>query len=94
MKAKHPMQPIVWAKDGVIRFKENAIIAWLFETRRLDLNLIATMDFNRDDRMQVAQLLGYSTSSFGDLSYVTKKVRDEADAIALDMWRKRKKRVP
>jgi hypothetical protein len=36
-------------------------------------------NFTKDDRMQLAQLLGYSVSGFGDLSYVDKKIVEEAD---------------
>ena len=36
-----------------------------------DLNTLARMNFPREDWVQLAQLLGYSVSGFGDLSYVT-----------------------
>lgn len=91
MKAKHPMQPIVWASDGCIRFKRNNIIDYLFNSGKLNLNEIATMDFPREDHIQIAQLLGYSVSGFGDLSYVPRKMVAECDAIADGMSRKRRK---
>ena len=83
---RHPMQPIGVDKHGVVRFKPNAIIEWLFETGKLDMNLVAVMAgnkvFNKEDQMQLAQLLGYSVSGYGDLSYVSRESLDEADNIA------------
>jgi hypothetical protein len=79
---KHPMQPIFLDQFGVARFKANAIICWLFETGRMDLNQIAVMGFGDEDRMQIAQLLGYSVSGYGDLSYVSPESLEEADIKA------------
>lgn len=71
---RHPMQPVVLV-DGVARFKQNGIIDWLFNTGRLDLNTIAAIgDFTDEDRMQIAQLLGYSVDGFADLSYAAEDV--------------------
>lgn len=80
------MQPIYLAKDKVMRFKENKIIVHLFESGKLDLNAIACMDFPKEDRIQLAQLLGYSVSGFGDLSYVPLKLARECDAIAESLF--------
>ena len=79
---KHPMQPIVRASDGVIRFQSNAIVQWLLDSGRLDLNVISIMPFSDDDRMQIAQLIGYPVSGFGDLSYADPAVVAEADEKA------------
>lgn len=46
-----------------------------------DLNTLALMDFSRDDWTQLAQLIGYSVSGAGDLSYFDRKVIAAADAI-------------
>lgn len=81
----HPMQPLVRDKNGTVRFKANKIIEWLFESSRLDLNMIATMGFSDEDNMQIAQLLGYSVSGFGDLSYADPKVVAAADKRAEKM---------
>ncbi len=82
MKRTHPMQGIVWATDRVIRFRRNAIVERLLETSSLDLNDIARMDFSEADRMQLAQLIGYSVSGFGDLSYASRDVVRRADKKA------------
>ena len=75
---KHPMQPVYLDKSGVARFKPNKIIEYLFERGTLDLNLLAFMKFEAEDRMQIAQLLGYSVSGFGDLGYADPKIVEQA----------------
>lgn len=69
---KHPIQPLE-KKDGVLRFKQNAIVSHLLEhgeKHGCGLNEIARMDFSEEDHMQLAQLIGYSLSGYGELSYV------------------------
>lgn len=73
--AKHPMQNIVMV-DGVARFTENEIVAGQF-----DMNQIARMNFDDEDRAQFAQLIGYSVSGYGDLSYASAESVAAADAI-------------
>lgn len=68
--AKNPVQPLVNV-NGIIRFKQNEIVKFLFDTGLFDMNIIARMNFSDDDREQFAQLIGYSLAGFGDLSYVT-----------------------
>ncbi len=85
---KHPIQPIYLDKHGTARFQKNAIIDWLFETGKLDLNELMRHDFSADDRMQIAMLLGYSVSGFGDLSYASKAVVAHADQIVDEMCKK------
>lgn len=84
-----PMQPIVFDKHGTARFQENRIINWLFNTGQLSLNMIAIdapeQHFSRNDRMQLAQLLGYSVGGFADLNYSTDEAIAEADAIVARM---------
>jgi len=75
------MQPIVVAKDGAIRFLENRIIRDLLETSSLCLNKIAVRDYTDDERMQLAQLIGYSVSGYGELSYVSDESYSKADDI-------------
>jgi len=67
---RHPYQPIVIV-DGVARFKANSIINYLFNSGKLDLNHLELIHFEREDRIQIAQLLGYSLSGFQELPYVT-----------------------
>lgn len=80
------MQPIYIAEDGVIRFRENRIVRRLVNERLIDLNAIATWrDIPVEDREQFWQMLGYSTSGYGDLSFVRPEVVQEADERANDL---------
>ena len=65
-----PIQPTFVDDNGTIRFRLNSIVRALLETSTLDLNKIACMDFTKQERMQLAQLIGYSLGGFGELSYV------------------------
>lgn len=76
--SKHPIQPLVDV-NGVIRFKENKIVSYLLENGGIDMNKIAILPFEREDRVQFAQLIGYSLSGWGDLSYVA---NDDYDAAS------------
>ena len=71
MSKRQPMQPIVKAADGTIRFKQNQIISDMLELCQkhgLGLNEIAMRDYEKDDRSQLMQLIGYSVSGYGTLS--------------------------
>ena len=89
-RKRHPMQKIVKTDSGVVRFRENHIVSALLEecTKRggLDLNKIAigvaTGRFNIEDQIQFAQLIGYSVSGFGDLSYAPRDMVLRADKKA------------
>jgi hypothetical protein len=65
------MQPVVKAADGTVRFKQNQIISDMLELCQkhgLGLNEIAMRDYEKDDRSQLMQLIGYSVSGYGSLS--------------------------
>jgi hypothetical protein len=82
---KQPIQPITVDGHGVIRFKENAMVQALLDHGQkhgLGLNELHMMDFSADDRMQLAQLIGYSVSGYGSLSYVTSDNYNAAEAMA------------
>lgn len=89
---KHPRQPIVWV-DKVIRFKENKIISWMLEMgragRKFDFNDIVMNyhidKFSLEDLIQLDQLVGYSVSGFGDLSYVPAEEVAVCDEIAAEL---------
>lgn len=59
-------QPVV---DG--RFKKNEIVDFLLLHGGHSMNSLATMEFSDADRAQFAQLIGYSVSGWGTLSYVS-----------------------
>jgi hypothetical protein len=76
----HPVQPLVRDERGVIRFKENAIVRFLLDAGLFDLNSLARMNFSSEDWSQFAQLIGYSLSGYGDLSYVSEEEYARATA--------------
>lgn len=84
-KIKHPMQPIAPDKNGTYRFKENAIVSFLLDNGGYDMNKLAMMPFDKEDRMQFAQLIGYSVSGYGELPYASTKSVAKADAIVAEM---------
>lgn len=78
----NPMQPLQVIK-GIIRFKENKIVSDILDSCRelggLDLNKIAASSkYSQDDRIQLAQLIGYSLGGYVDLSFVDAKSADKA----------------
>lgn len=80
VKDKNPMQPIV-DTNGVHRFKSNKIVDKLYDYAVLHgygLNEMALDDFSDDDRQQFAQLIGYSVSGYGTLSYCDEDVYENA----------------
>lgn len=79
-----PMQPLVIDAKGTLRFKENPIVRKLLDysaAHGYGLNEMALEKFDAEDRMQLAQLIGYSLSGYGSLSYVS----DESYARAASM---------
>lgn len=85
------MQPLV-VENGVVRFRENKIVRFLIDwgrSRGMSLNELAMMPFDNEDHEQLAQLIGYSVSGYGDLSYVshesyTEAVRAEKKLLGTD----------
>lgn len=79
--AEHPMQPLVSDQHGVARFKRNAIVEHLLKNGGIDLNAIARLPFDNRDREQFAQLIGYSVSGFGSLSFARPDIVAAADRM-------------
>lgn len=80
----HPMQPTGEDQRGTIRFKPNKIVNDMlsFATARgFGLNEIACRDYSVEDREQFAQLIGYSLSGYGELSYVRDDTYMKAEAM-------------
>lgn len=80
-----PMQPICVASDGIVRFNKNRMVNDLYEfsqPRGFGLNEMARRDYTQEERMQFAQLIGYSVSGYGSLSYASPESVEKADAIA------------
>ncbi|PTA95712.1 hypothetical protein C9415_10150 [Kluyvera sp. Nf5] len=80
-----PMQPLEFDAMGTLRFKENAIVRKMLDYSRehgYGLNEMALEDFTPDDRMQLMQLIGYSLSGYGELSFVSDESYNRAEAAA------------
>jgi hypothetical protein len=71
----HPIQEIITDANGSPRFRENLLVRHLLDwasARGCDLNDLARLRGpTADDWRQFAQLIGYSLSGYGELSYVT-----------------------
>jgi hypothetical protein len=80
----HPIQPLIRDEQGVLRFKRNAIVRYLLDCGPFDMNHLAMMDFTDKDREQFAQLIGYSLSGFGELSYVSDETYEKAANSAIE----------
>jgi len=79
---KHPMQPIETDSQGVVRFKENKIVSYLLTAGGIDMNKIAMQQFDHEEEAHFAQLIGYSVSGWGSLSYVGDESCNIADELA------------
>lgn len=82
----NPMQPVILHDNGDFRFKENKIVTYLLDNGLSDMNKLAVLDFSDDDRMQFAQLIGYSIRGYSELSYVSDESYYKAEK-ALDELR-------
>lgn len=79
---KHPIQHVI-VKDGIERFQRNEIVGYLIDHGSINLNHInALSHFDREDREQFAQLIGYSVSGAGDLTYFSGDTLDAAHEMA------------
>jgi hypothetical protein len=79
-----PMQPIVLDEHGTPRFLANPIVRYLLDAGPYDLNHLAKLpNIPREFWEQFAQLIGYSVSGFGDLSYAKDETVQIADSLAI-----------
>lgn len=76
----NPMQPTITDEHGYVRFKPNALVSHLLDKGKITMNDLALVGCSRDDRQQFAQLIGYSLSGYGDLSYHSETVYVAAQA--------------
>jgi len=78
------MQPVVRDRRGVYRFKVNMIVRYLLDQCRkhgIDMNELAIVPFAQEDRVQFAQLIGYSVDGAADLSYMPRPLIAKADRM-------------
>jgi hypothetical protein len=91
----NPMQPLCIDDNGVMRFKENKLVKYLLDANGVigmnELGVFAIhAGVSRTDQEQFAQLIGYSLSGFGELSYVRDKTYAKAEEKA-EMLRKKQR---
>lgn len=84
MTMPHPIQSLEPDPQGRLRFKANAIVKYLLEKGPFDMNHLAAQGFTQDDQEQFAQLIGYSLSGFGTLSYVSSETLNAATKMQAD----------
>jgi hypothetical protein len=82
---KLPMQPVEFDDSGVLRFRGNKVVEYLFETRAINLNTIPTRALPAEDVEQFWQMLGYSLSGYQDLSFIREETKRSLDVIRDDM---------
>ncbi|WP_250518569.1 hypothetical protein [Caballeronia sp. ATUFL_M1_KS5A] len=68
---KQPMQEVYINEHGESRFRKNAIVEYLLLNGSIRWDQIMMMDFPLADREQVAQQMGYSVMSYGDLHWIS-----------------------
>lgn len=81
---RHPIQPLELDGNGTLRFKENKIVRWMLDTGGIDMNKIAMQGFDKDEQEHFAQLIGYSLSGYGGLSYVSDQTYNAAEMAYTD----------
>lgn len=86
------MQPLVFDAHKVVRFKSNALVVYLLNAGNIDLNQLAGMKFSKEDRQQLAQLVGHSFDGYCTLSYVTDKARKKAHKAKAKFMKKEQKK--
>lgn len=82
--ANEPSQPLYTNEHGTRRFKMNAIVRYLLDRGPFDMNHLAVQGFSDEDAAQFAQLIGYSLSGWGDLSYVSDAAYERATLFEED----------
>lgn len=82
-KRPQPLQPLVWDGEGVVRFQANRVVKRLLDeasARGIDMNFLRRQEGpTNEDWEHFAQLIGYSVSGWGNLSYVSDKTWSRAD---------------
>ena len=72
--------------NGVIRFRANPLVQFILDHGNIDMNRLAIEatqnKWSDADQAQFAQLIGYSVSGWGSLSYVTPEQAETADDAA------------
>lgn len=81
----HPMQPLVWDDNNVIRFRRNKIVRYLLDAGPFNLTDLADIEPGKEDWCQLMQLIGYSVSGFGEIDCASEDVVAIVDELAEGM---------
>ena len=92
----HPIQPIGYdgeatehSPQGIIRFKENKIIAHLLDKSNEDLSMLRMNvfygNFSQEDYCQLCQLAGYEVESFIELSATPPELSQQIKNMVEDL---------
>lgn len=87
-RRRPPMQPVVLAKDGMVRFQANRLVTYLLDNGGLDLNDLGRVDVPRSDRDQFYQLIGYSVGNAPCSLGVLAQADVKAERLLAKMGRK------
>lgn len=95
-RKKVAMQPIVMEGE-VARFQANRLVTAMYELGSFKMNeawaMVNSGEATRAEYEQLAQLIGYSVSGFGDISLARKRVKEEARKKVQRLLRKRAKQA-
>lgn len=88
-KSVHPVQPVVMTDTGTVRFQRNPMVRKLLDestSRGYGMNELVAhshdIENGRDHMQHFAQLIGYSVSGYGELSYHNRGICSRADRKA------------
>lgn len=82
----HPMQQLVVDANGHVRFRANVLVRYLVDTHPGGMNALAALPgISNEDRSQLAQLIGYSLTGYGELSYVSHECYETACKAAEEL---------
>lgn len=89
-RRKHPIQPLEFDDNGVIRFRKNRLVNHLLNSYGPglnDLNYMAQVNDWNEDYEHLMMLIGYSVSGFGDLE-LNRRTIAVADQMAIRLAKK------
>lgn len=83
MSAAHHLQALYRDRDGIVRFRHNAIVQHLVERLPGGLNRLFARGhaWSQDDVDQFYQLIGYSLAGYEELSLVSDAAKETANAV-------------
>lgn len=81
----HPLQDIYLDTDGTIKFRENRIVASMFNSWEIDPKNNHELEFSDRDKRQLAMLIGLNVDDFMRLPYVDEDTSEQVNAIKTEL---------